>query len=81
MATTCPPTLIFFGENEEVFSVADAQAWAEQQRADGVSDTEVVVYPGAGHAFFNDTRDDVFHPASATDAWNRTLVHFGRHLA
>jgi len=80
MATTCPPTLIFFGENEEVFSVADAQTWAEQQRAQGVGDTEVVIYPGAGHAFFNDTREDVFHAASATDAWNRTLAHFGQHL-
>ena len=81
MATICPPTLIFFGENEDFFSVADAQEWAEQQRADGVGDTEVVVYPGAGHAFFNDTRDEVFHAASATDAWNRTLAHFGEHLA
>ena len=81
MATTCPPTLIFFGENEEVFSVTDAEAWAEQQRTDGVDATEVVIYPGAGHAFFNDTREDVYHAASATDAWNRTLAHFGRHLA
>lgn len=79
IAATCPPTLIFFGENDAVFSMADAQAWAEQQRTDGVGDTEVVVYLGAGHAFFNDTREDVFHAPSATDAWNRTLAHFGKH--
>ena len=81
IAATCPSILIFFGENEAVCSVADAQAWAEQQRTDGVGDTDVVVYPGAGHAFFNDTREDVFHAPSATDAWNRTLAHFGKHLA
>jgi carboxymethylenebutenolidase len=81
MAVTCPPTLIFFGENEEIFSVSDAQAWAEQQCAQGDGNTEVVIYPGTGHAFFNDTREDVFHAESAADAWNRTLAHFGQHLA
>jgi len=40
---------------------------------------EIVVYPGAGHAFFNDT-GSAYHPASAQDAWRRTLAWFGRHL-
>jgi carboxymethylenebutenolidase len=31
------------------------------------------VYPGAKHAFFNDTRPTNYHAASAEDAWNRTL--------
>lgn len=76
----CPPTLIFFGEREEFFSVPAAQAWAEQQRARGQADTEVVVYPGAGHAFFNDTRPEAYHAPSARDAWTRALAHFERHL-
>ena len=80
MDTKCPPTLIFFGENEDFFSVPDARAWADGQRGDGVEDTEVVVYPGAGHAFFNDTRPEAYHAASATDAWSRTLVHFEKYL-
>jgi carboxymethylenebutenolidase len=38
------------------------------------------VYDGAGHAFFDDTRDS-YVPAAAADAWTRTLVWFRRHLA
>lgn len=67
----CPPALVLFGEEEGFFDVPAAQ---------GVADTEVVIYRGAGHAFFNDTRPDVFRPADAADAWQRTLRHFERHL-
>lgn len=74
------PTLIFFGEKEEYFSVPNAKAWVEAQRKKGVPDCEVVVYPGAGHAFFNDTRPEAYQKAAATDAWKRTLAHFERHL-
>ena len=71
--------LIFFGENEGFFSVPDAQAFAERQRAVG-REAEVVIYPGAGHAFFNNDRPDVFVASAANDAWRRTLEHFGKHL-
>ena len=73
------PGLLFFGEEEQYFSVPDAQAFAERQRAQG-RDAEVVIYPGAGHAFFNDTRPEVYRRDAANDAWYRTLKHFGRHL-
>jgi carboxymethylenebutenolidase len=81
MDRNCPPTKVLFGEHEDFFSVADAEQWAAQQRASGVMDTEVVVYPGAGHAFFNDTRPEAYHEASAADAWRRSLEHFARHLS
>jgi carboxymethylenebutenolidase len=73
------PGLIFFGEKEGYFSIPDAQAFAQRQRAAG-RDCEVVIYPGADHAFFNNDRPEVFHPQAANDAWRRTLEHFGRHL-
>lgn len=76
----CPPTVIFFGEKEGFFDVKAAQAWAERQRSMGVADTEVVIYPGADHAFFNDTRPEVYREADAKDAWQRTLRHLQRHL-
>lgn len=41
---------------------------------------EVKIYPGAPHAFFNDTRKDVHRPKEAQDAWRRTLDFFARHL-
>ena len=73
------PGIIFFGEEEDVFSVPAAQAFAVHQREKG-REAEVVVYPGAGHAFFNDTRADVYREDAAKDAWARTLDLFGRHL-
>jgi carboxymethylenebutenolidase len=73
------PGLILFGEQEEYFSVPDAKAFADRQRQRGRA-AEVVIYPGAGHAFFNNDRPEVFRPDAAKDAWRRTLDYFGRHL-
>ncbi|MBI2370227.1 MAG: dienelactone hydrolase family protein [Deltaproteobacteria bacterium] len=41
---------------------------------------EVKTYPNAPHAFFNDTRADVYRPEAAKDAWDRTLKLFAQHL-
>ncbi len=41
---------------------------------------EVKIYPGAPHAFFNDTRKDVYRQMEARDAWRRTLDLFAKHL-
>lgn len=79
LAHVAAPGLILFGEHEEFFSVPDAKAFAERQRAAG-REAEVVVYPDAGHAFFNSDRPEVFRSHAANDAWRRTLAHFGRHL-
>jgi carboxymethylenebutenolidase len=38
------------------------------------------VYPGAKHAFFNDTRPSNYHAESAADAWKRTLEFFSQNL-
>jgi carboxymethylenebutenolidase len=73
------PGLLIFGEHETHFSVPDARAFVEAQRRRG-REAEVIVYPGAGHGFFNDTRPEVFHEKAANDAWRRTLDLFGRWL-
>ncbi|MDA8193083.1 MAG: dienelactone hydrolase family protein [Thermaerobacter sp.] len=36
------------------------------------------VYPGAPHAFFNDTRDATYRPEAAQDAWRRVLDFLGK---
>jgi len=79
LETINAPGLIFFGEHENAFSVPDAQAFADRQRGHG-RQAEVVVYPGAGHAFFNDTRPEAYQQAAATDAWRRTVELFAQHL-
>jgi carboxymethylenebutenolidase len=40
---------------------------------------EVVSYD-ADHAFFNDTRPEVYNPEAAADAWQRVLSLFGERL-
>jgi carboxymethylenebutenolidase len=41
---------------------------------------EFHTYPGADHAFFNDTRPEVYDPAAAADAWSRTVAFLRREL-
>jgi carboxymethylenebutenolidase len=70
------PGIIFFGENENHFPVGDAQTFVKDQKARG-REAEIVIYPGAGHAFFRDTQPEVYQAAAANDAWRRTLARFG----
>jgi carboxymethylenebutenolidase len=42
--------------------------------------SEIHIYPGVEHAFFNDERPDAFNKSAADDAWRRTLVFFRQHL-
>jgi carboxymethylenebutenolidase len=48
--------------------------FAEAMQAAGKS-FEYHVYPGARHAFFNDTRPN-YQPESAADAWNRVVAFY-----
>ncbi len=73
------PGLLVFGEHENFFSVPAARAFVEAQRARGVA-TDIVVYPGAGHGFFNDARPEVYKAEAAADAWARTLTLFKANL-
>ena len=41
---------------------------------------EVCIYEEANHAFFNDTRPEVYRAAEAQEAWTRTLAFLTRHL-
>lgn len=40
----------------------------------------VIQYPGAHHAFFNDSRPQAYHAAAAADAWEKTLNWFQTYL-
>jgi carboxymethylenebutenolidase len=43
-------------------------------------DHELVVYPDAQHAFFNDTRKEVYNADAAQDAWKRAVDWFRKYL-
>lgn len=62
------PLLVFFGDADEFLGPAE-RAWLAKRDADPVVQMTVHVYPGAGHAFFNDARPDLYARAPATESW------------
>lgn len=80
VAKIAVPGRLFFGEREDTFNLDHAKAFVEAQQKKGI-DTEIKIYPGAGHAFFNDTRKGVYNADASADSWTRTLEFFKSHLA
>jgi carboxymethylenebutenolidase len=73
------PVLYIYGEEDGWITKADVQRLATALKRYN-KPGEIKTYPGAPHAFFNDTRKDVYKPAEAKDAWGRTLAFFKQHL-
>lgn len=73
------PILLIYGENDQGVPAAQGRDLEKKLRDLG-KDVEVVVYPNADHAFFNDTRPEVYNAEAAADAWRRTLELFRRSL-
>ena len=73
------PTLFIAGKRD---------AWINQEKVNGLRDAaakyslpvETVTYD-ADHAFFNDTRPEVYNAEAAKDAWRRVLEFFTKHTA
>jgi len=42
--------------------------------------SEIHIYPGVDHGFFNDERPDAYDRGAAEDAWKRTTEFFTKHL-
>ena len=57
-----------------------AWPWVQALRSAGKRVT-AYNYPGANHAFNNDTSAERYSKAAADLAWGRTLRHFRRYLA
>jgi carboxymethylenebutenolidase len=68
-----------------IYGALDARVTGTQAAAKAALDrtrlvNEIVVEPGADHAFFNDTGPR-YNPTAAADAWRRLLDWFDRYLA
>ena len=74
------PLLAFFGDQDAFIPLGDVQA-LERALARAPAKSEVVVVPGAGHAFMNDTRPDAYRPEAAGAAWRRTVEFLRAQLA
>lgn len=73
------PVLGLFAEKDAFVTPAVAREVDRAIRAAG-KNSEIHIYPGIDHAFFNDERSDVYNRAAATDAWRRTLAFLHRHV-
>jgi carboxymethylenebutenolidase len=67
-----------FGREDRSVKEADAQALFARLQAGGVT-AECHFYE-AGHAFFNDTRPEVYSAPSAALAWQRALAFLESHV-
>ena len=73
------PLLLIYGENDQGVPAEQGRE-LERKLSKMGKNVEVVIYPDADHAFFNDTRPAVHNPHAAADAWRRTIELFRRHL-
>jgi carboxymethylenebutenolidase len=73
------PLLLIYGAEDKGVPAEQGRELADKLKAMG-KDVELVVYPGANHAFFNDARPEVYNEDAAADAWKRTLDLFRRAL-
>ncbi len=67
------PVLGLYGADDGGIPVADVRAMETALTEAGI-ENEIIVYDGAPHAFFNDTRADSYRPEAAADAWTRVLA-------
>jgi carboxymethylenebutenolidase len=72
------PVIGFFGAEDKGIPPESAKKFEEQMKTAGKS-IEIHIYPGAGHAFFNETQPS-YNAVAAKDAWSRALAFFGEHL-
>ena len=73
------PYLGLFGADDGLIPQADVEELRRILEAHH-KDFTIVTYPGAGHAFFNDVRPEMFRPDAARDAWTKAIGFFRRHL-
>ncbi|HZT60863.1 MAG TPA: dienelactone hydrolase family protein [Pyrinomonadaceae bacterium] len=73
------PVLGLYAENDKSVPPEAVRA-LEQNLKERGKQAEMHIYPGTDHAFFNDTRPEVYDADAAADAWRRTIDFFREHL-
>jgi carboxymethylenebutenolidase len=72
------PLLGLYGENDKSPTPEDAKKFVEMVKQNNPAD-EIVIYPGAGHAFHADYRPS-YNKAAAEDGWKRCTGWFEKYL-
>jgi carboxymethylenebutenolidase len=73
------PVLGLYAEHDHGIPVEAVKAFEADMQKQRVPH-EVHIYSGASHAFFNDTRPQIYQAAAAHDAWQKTLAWFRKGL-
>ncbi|HEY5609823.1 MAG TPA: dienelactone hydrolase family protein [Thermoanaerobaculia bacterium] len=73
------PLLLFYGESDRGVSASQGIELEKQLRKMG-KNADTVTYPGADHAFFNDTRPEAYNKKAAEDAWGRVVRLFKQNV-
>jgi carboxymethylenebutenolidase len=79
LAKLAAPVLGHYADHDEWASPAAVQALEGQLRAAG-KQVEFHTYANTQHAFFNDTRPEVYNAEAARLSWERTLAFYRQHL-
>lgn len=74
------PVLGLYAERDG-FVTPDLARELERKLKDLGKEIEVIIYPDADHAFFNDSRPEVYKTDAAADAWQRTVEFLRKNLA
>jgi carboxymethylenebutenolidase len=73
------PVLGIFAEKDSFVTPTAARAVDVAIKGAG-KQSEIHIYPGVDHAFFNDENKGAYNKAAADDAWRRTLAFFRTNL-
>ena len=68
-----------YAENDGFATPAGARDLEANLKAAG-KQVKFTIYPGTAHAFFNDSRPDVYNEVAAKISWESTLAFFKQHL-
>lgn len=73
------PVLGLYAANDGFVTPASVHELERKLKALG-KQIEVTIYPGTDHAFFNDSRPEVYNAEASADAWQRTVKFLREHL-
>jgi carboxymethylenebutenolidase len=73
------PLLLICGDKDHMAGPDPSGNVVNAVKAAG-KQAELVVYPGADHAFMNDTRPEVHKPQESADAWGKMVSHLRSNL-
>ena len=74
------PVLGLYAEKDG-FVTPESVRDLERQLKDLGKQIDVNIYKDTDHAFFNDTRPEVYNAEAAADAWQRTVEFLRKHLS